>query len=149
MINLAKNLFSKNHFANNLLAQALVDFAQVPLAKALTAKDLLANNHLTKNHPAKSRPAKHVARSLLFFLLSAVWGAHAQTVSGISIEDRGLDGAIRYYSVRCDRARRLALEHHFKSREFCFVTDGGSECLRTGDAARAAQLACLRAPGGK
>lgn len=149
MRNLSNNRLSKNRFAKTLLAQGPLDFARVPLAKVLTAKDLLANNFLTKHYPAKSRPAKHVAQSLLFFLLSAVWGAHAQTASGVSIEDRGLDGAIRYYSVRCDSARRLALEHHFKSREFCFVTDGGSECLRTGDAARAAQLACIRAPGGR
>ena len=138
----SKTFFAQKIVAKNTLAK--IAFTKKAQVDGASAKHDFANNKLAKN-----RRAKHLARALLICLLPAAFTAHAQSTGRVSIEDRGLDGAIRYYSVRCDDAQRLALEHHFKSQEFCFMTDSGLACLRSGDAERAAQLACVRAPGGE
>jgi hypothetical protein len=61
----------------------------------------------------------------------------------IAVEDRGMDGEMRIYSVRCPDDRRLGMEHHFNANKVCFVPLGGQHlCLPGGNLDRAAKEAC-------
>lgn len=77
---------------------------------------------------------------LWMFLTVPVMAAKPQR---LAVEDRGLDGDKRIYSIRCPDGQRLAIGHFFEQRRICFVPLGGEQtCIAGDDIDRAAKQAC-------
>lgn len=77
--------------------------------------------------------------SLVFVALTA----HASKLQPIAVEDRGLDGEQRIYSVRCPEGWRVGIGHYYKEQRICYVPLGGKEtCIPGDDLDAAAKIAC-------
>ncbi len=77
------------------------------------------------------------------FLFVLLFSGFAQAELPMAVEDRGMDGEARIYSVRCPDDRRLGIEHWFQKNRICFVPLSRKEiCMETNDIDLAAQQAC-------
>lgn len=54
--------------------------------------------------------------------------AGVATAAEFSLEDRGLDGEVRLYSVHCNDGSRRLLMHNFRAGEACFISTDGEVC---------------------
>ena len=84
--------------------------------------------------------------AVLFLVILGLSVSSAYAVKRpIAVEDRGLDGEERIYSVRCPDDRRVAIAHQFKNNQICYVPLGGQEtCINGNNLDAAAKLACLQ-----
>lgn len=64
-------------------------------------------------------------------------------MTSVAVEDHGIDGQQRIYSVRCPDGYRVGLTHDFVAKQVCYAPLNGKEACIPGDSLdAAAALAC-------
>lgn len=86
-----------------------------------------------------SRDRLGCCAALMWLLSSAVPAAE------FSIEDRGLDGEARLYSVHCNDGSRRLLMHDYSAHRVCFIGADGEICAADFNLENMGKRACRTA----